>query len=260
MGKDTDSNATAWKERLLIRLHAPEAFIGLCKAAGVYRGPESPEELKDLVVREVLGEYRRRLEGLREEADLQRRFRPRPATLADGEFQWAGLSGEMAFVEALLSSGADEIAKGIEESTVRAETEMAHPVINTLGQVVGYVDLAGRIEIRGVWDPVRFLEMADLGEKIQDFAGAPLGLRRIWEEEVYAAVWVEMAIPSFYEFLKRIKGFLHYLNRQRDVPYRSIILSPDERHRQRFAMEGMAFVTPEEAGLDRPGGAADQME
>ncbi len=256
MSRIPDSDAVAWKERLLIRLHAPDAFIRLCKAAGVYRGPESPEELKSLVVREVTGEYQRRLERLREEAALQRRFRPRPTTLADGESHWSALSGEMAFTEALLSAGAEEVAKGIEESVVRAETEIAHPVINALGQVVGYVDLVGRIEVRGVWNPVRFLEMGELDAEIRDFAGAPLGMRRIWEDEVCAAVWVEMTIPSFYELLKRMKGFLHYLNRRRDVPYRPIVLSPDGRHRRRFAMEGMAFVTPEEAGLGQPEGGA----
>lgn len=250
MTEKTKISLTEQKERLLDKFHSHKAFVRLCKVAGVYRGPESQEEMKGLIIQEIMWEYHQRLSRLREEAALDRGLQPHPSTLADGEARGFGLSGEIAFAEAVASASETEVVKGIDTAQVQVETEMAYPVVNTLGQVVGYVDIAGRIKARGSWNPVRFLELADFGNGTRRLGEASPGMRRVWEDEVKAAVWVQVEIPSFYEFLKHLKGYLHYLNWHQEIPYRAIVVSPDNRHRERFAREKISFVTPEEASLE----------
>ncbi len=246
MDRTSDAERLEQKEHLLDRFHSPEAFVKLCKVAGVYRGPESEEELRKLIVHEVVGSYRQRLSSLREDAALEDAMRDHRPTLAEQEMQPSGLADEVAFAEAVVSAEEAEIAKGIDGASVQVEVEMAFPVVNTLGQVVGYADIAGRIRVRGSWDPAQFLELSNVRGVFYDVGFPFMGMKRVWEDDVRAAVWVEVEIPSFYEFLKRLKGQLHYLNWHREIPYRPIVISPDERHRKRFAAEKIPFVTPDE--------------
>ena len=246
MDKTSDAKALEQKERLLDRFHSPEAFVKLCKATGVYRGPESEEELRKLIVREVLGSYRQRLRSLQEAAVLEDALREHRPTLAEREMKPPELADEVAFAEAVVTAEETEIAKGIDGASVQVEVEMAYPVVNTLGQVVGYADIAGRIRVRGSWNPGRFLELSNVQPGLCELSIRALGMKSVWEDDVRAAVWVEVEIPSFYEFLKQLKGRLHYLNWHQEIPYRPIVVSPDERHRKRFAAEKIPFVTPDE--------------